>query len=309
ITIQLDPDWENEIERSEGDFDALRYKIDRSFKNGLLTATYEYESKQGFVSAEENAAIAKRFERIRDNNGITLTRLASDIEDVDLSIFRGGKVQWDNVLFFATCAWLIAFIIGPIIAYLKARRKVRKQDDSVLGYPLHPGWFVLLSLITFTLFHYYWSARSWMWLRFKHEADASPFWRSVFLPFTIGSLSKETALAIEDTQLARVSLITVLAYGAVFCGSVLFDLMTEDQTFGIPEWVTYAELAVTPALLTAIALIPVRAVWKANQPDSEPVKAINAFSGGKLIAIVSAIFMVLMISLDGLGKLDEIFPE
>ncbi|MEM9287278.1 MAG: hypothetical protein AAGA36_02980, partial [Pseudomonadota bacterium] len=302
LTYTVEPDWDVKDERFEGDFTSLRYLIDRSFKDGIITEVYEYETKANAVALDALPEVRDGLEIASDQLGFILYRNI-DVSEAANLFGPDADIQETALAIFAICYFCLA-IAGILTGFFQAQRKIRKWGSEAQFYPIHPTWFILLSIATLTLFHYYWAFRTWLYLDRQKDADISPFWRTVFLVFFAGPLTRQVAETLPDETLQKRATSIGLGYLGIFLLFRIYDVALEIAEIEISLWIDFAISFVELGVLTLLLIVPVKAVWRANDPAALAVQRQNTVSVGKILAIVLGLMTFAIIIFEGLGWLD-----
>lgn len=153
-------------------------------------------------------------------------------------------------------------------------------DGDIKYFPTTMLKFVLMSICTLGIYHFFWSFKNWCYIKDRDQSAISPFLRSLFLPiwfyFLLADISDKTTNGILASHLLRV----FLAF-ALFMLSALWRLSD-------PYWLL--------SLLTFVPILPAVAAIKeinspsANQPSSisphRPANYVTYLLGGAFVAFL-----------------------
>lgn len=118
-------------------------------------------------------------------------------------------------------------------------------------YVLNPVLYVILSVLTFGLFTLYWAIRNWMFLRAKFNKQYSSFWRAVFFPFYLYSLTDLTYKAAQEKGYTPTvpTAVPMIVYLAAFVG-----------IYFVPE--SMNTLLFVLYLVAAVSVVPILSAMK-----------------------------------------------
>lgn len=147
---------------------------------------------------------------------------------------------------------------------------------------------IVMSVLTFTLYEFYWIYRNWAYVKARDELDISPFWRSWFGLFHLHGLLRRMFLDKEARQTQSPS----FSPNNLATGWVVMVIMSNFVSLADTVWAVVAS-ALIPSFL---CLVPVQRYVNEVTALRSPGRAFSRWTRGEtIVSIICVVIWALVL--------------
>ena len=283
LIFKLDETWDLNEDEIIVENEAFKYQKTSTFKNGVYTEEYTYQSKLDHIPPALFSEAMADLKKLEDENGVELTLGTDWLSNLSETYILGIFGLW------IVCAILLS-LIGAII---RNDIDLDWQKDQIF-YPIALSKFILLSIVSIGFYCYFWAYKNWRWMRDVGEHPNTPILRSFFMSLTNIALLPHFADYDDKNEGypwygAGIAIVLAVLFLAL-------DIMgnVADEIDGVPVWISGL------SIINFALLIP--AVMQINRLNNgrEEVIAKNSAYHWTTIAFIILFAPVLMVLLFGL---------
>ncbi|RLU01342.1 MAG: DUF3857 domain-containing protein [Ketobacter sp.] len=223
-------DWNFDADsfREDNRFFTFRYKAGFDPKARQLKLHYHYQSNTDFVAAADYREYREALQRVQDYLGYGIFQNYSATPAATESTDSSGLAWWQTldqstIIFGYLGAYVVVFLLWRL-----EQRRHPFQGEAYF-YPVQPGKFIGMWVITFGLYPMYWFYRNFHYIRQQQQSSIMPLPRAFFYSFWYYNLwqylKKDNAARHAESHLPNQAIAIVLALA--FLGAVI--LMNESR--------------------------------------------------------------------------------